>query len=132
MKRACKLLVNASKLQTERDRLAAEKQDKMMSMLEDMQDTIMRISCNADMKKKVQIADYFPIKSDSDVERFLEKSDGLFPEKRDGFESLVYCNVTKNLKLKRPFEATLLSTVFSRDFISSHRWPVPRYSLLDL
>lgn len=110
--------------------MAAEKQSKMMAMMEDMQATLLRLSSHWDMQKEINIDDYFPINHDADVAKFLDKSDGLFPKKRLEFESFLYCNVTRNLKLKRSFEASLLSIVFSRDFIRSHRWPGPRYYLL--
>lgn len=127
MKRACKLLVNASKLQTERDKVGVDNQTKMINILEDVQATLLRLTSNMDMQKKVNIDEYFPIHDDAGLAKFLDKSDGLFPQKREEFEGMLYCNVTKNLKLKRSFEATLLSTIFSRDFITSHRWPGPRY-----
>ena len=127
MRRASKVLVNASKLHTERDKIAAEKQDRILSILEDLQATMVRLACKVDLNKnKINMDRYFPVKDDSCLERFLDKSDGMFDEKRNAFENMIYCNVTKNLKLKRPFEASILATLFSRDFISSHRWPGPR------
>ena len=97
-----------------------------MDYLEEIRATMVRLASKSDMEKKINIDDYFPIQNDNDLERFLDKTDGLFPEKRKEFENLLYCQVTKNLKLKRPFEASLLGNIFSRDFISSHRWPGPR------
>ena len=128
MKRATKNLVTASKLQTERDKIFSEKQDKMMAMIEEMQATILRLSCQADMRKSINIDDFFPIKQDSDLRRFLDKTDGQFNLRRDEFEAMLYLNVTRNVKSKRPFESYLLASVFSRDYISSHRWPNPRYT----
>lgn len=131
MKRSCKLLVNASKLQTERDKAFAENQEKMLSMIQDLQSTVLRLSSNADMRKKIKIDDYFPIRVDSDMQRFLSKDDGLFDVKREEFENMLYCHVTKNVKLKRPFETKLLETLFSREYISSHKWPGgPRYTFV--
>ena len=125
-KRASKLLVNASKLQTERDKVSADNQAVILEILQDLQKTVLRLASNADMESKINIDNYLPIKTDADLDRFLDKKDGLFAEKRKEFENFLYCQVTRNLKLKRPFEATLLGTLFSRDFISSHRWPGPR------
>lgn len=127
IKRASKLLVNACKLQTERDKVSAENQEKIIGILEDIQSSLTRLTSNLVMKKKIDISNYFPINNDAGVAKFLDKSDGLFLEKRDEFEHLLFCHVTKNLKLKRSFEANFLSIVFTRDFISSHRWPGPRY-----
>ena len=125
-KRAAKILVNASKLQTERDKISAENQIKILSILEDLQKDVLRLASKYDLEKKINIDNYFPIQSDAGLDRFLDKKDGLFPEKRKEFENFLYCQVTRNLKLKRPFEASLLGALFSRDFISSHRWPGPR------
>lgn len=99
----------------------------MMLIIQDLQASVLRLSSRLDMEKKIDISDYFPVHHDSNLKTFLDKSDGRFHIRRDEFENFLYCNVTKTLKLKRPFEANLLSTLFSRDFISSHRWPGPRY-----
>lgn len=100
----------------------------MMAIIQDMQGTLLRLSCQLDVKKKVEIDSFFPIKNDSDMQRFLDKTDGMFHLRREEFENLVYCNVTESLKLKRPFESTLFASLFSREFISGHRWPGPRYT----
>ena len=119
--------MTASRLQTERDKAFAENQEKMMGILQDLQVKMTRFSCQFDMRKDVDIKKYFPIKSLQDISRFLDKGDGLFQKRRDEFEDFLYCNVTNTKKLKRPFETTLLSTLFSRDFITSHKWPGPKY-----
>lgn len=130
IKRAAKILVNASKLQTERDRVFAEQQEKMMSMMKEMQQIMQRVSSQFDMRKKVDINEFFPIKSLPHLDQFLNKLDGQFHQRREEFENLLYCNVTKTIKLKRPFEAALLSSLFTREFLSSHKWP--RYLVLAL
>lgn len=127
LKRASKVLVNAARLQAERDRNFDEKQDRILSLLEDVQTTLLRVTCVLDMRKKINLDHFFPVKSLQDLLTFMNKSDGQFDYRREEFENMLYCNVTKNLKLKRPFESYLLATLFSRDFISSHKWPCPRY-----
>lgn len=103
----------------------AENQHKMMTMIEDIQETLLRVTSQLDMKKKVNIDSYFPIQNDAQLQRFLDKGDGQFHLRREEFENFLYCHVTKSLKLKRPFETALLSTVFSREYIGSHKWPGP-------
>ena len=125
LKRNSKNCLNSIKLQAERDKLFYENQVKMMSMIEDIQETLLRVTSLMDMKKKIQIDSFFPIKNDSQLQRFLDKSDGDFQLRREEFENLLYCYVTKTLKLKRPFETSLLAMLFHRDYISSHRWPGP-------
>lgn len=117
-------------MHVERDKMFAENQAKMMAMMEDIQQNMFRLSSRCDMKKKVNIDNFFPIKDDAQLEKFLDKSDGDFQVRRDEFEHYLYCHVTRNLKLKRPFETDLLSTVFNRDYISSHRWPGQWYFLV--
>ena len=123
LKRNSKSLVSASKLQTERDKVIIENQNKMIGILEDIQKTLLRVAYQSDMKRSVNLDEYFPIKTLSDITRFLDKSDGKFYLRRDEFENNLYCTVTNTLKLKRPFESTLLSSLFSREFLSSHKWP---------
>lgn len=123
MKRNIKALVNAHKLQVERDKMFSENQDRLIAMVADLQETVLKMSCQLSLRKKIDIDEFFPIKSLNQVKSFLNKSDGLFHLRREEFENFVYCNVTKNNKLKRPFEATLMATVFARDFITSHKWP---------
>ena len=126
MKRSSKILVNASKLQTERDKLFAENQTKMIAILEDLQSKVQKLAYQFDMKKNVNILDFFPIKTDADMARFLDNSDGNFKHKKEEFEQMFYCHVTNTIKFKRPFETNLLAVVFSRDYITSHKWPGPR------
>lgn len=121
--------MKAVQLQAERDKLFSEKQDRMMAIVENHQADLLRVTSRLDMQTEVKMDDFFPIQSDSDMQRFLDKGDGQFHLKRESLENMLYCNLTKSLKLKRPFEAALLSTLFSRDYISSHRWPGPRYDL---
>ena len=127
MKRSSKTLVNASKLQTERDKVFYENQEKMIHILEDIQSTLHRLACRLDMTKQVEIDDFFPVKNLSDVKIFLDKSDGQFDLRREEFENFLYCHVTTTIKLKRPFESSILAAIFSRDFMSSHKWPGPRW-----
>lgn len=126
MKRSSKILVNASKLQAERDKQYAENQQKMLAILTDVQTTLLRVCSKFDMKRKIEIDRFFPIKTDLDLQNFMDKEDGDFKAKREEFENWLYCIVTQNLKLKRPFESSLLAAIFSRDYIRSHKWPGPR------
>lgn len=129
MKRGTKVLVNASKLQTERDKMFSDNQTKILERLENIESTLLNLSSQLVMKKNYHVEKLLPFKQDSDMDSFLNKTDGQFQMRRDEFEDLLFCNVTKDLKLKRSFEASLLAFIFSREYISSHRWPGPRYSV---
>lgn len=126
MKRNSKALVRYTRQQTERDKVFATNQLKMMMILEDLQKKMSIIASNIDMTTKPNVNEYFPVKNDANLTRFLDKSDGRFPLRREMFENFLYGNVTMNMRLKRPFEATLLSTLFSREYISSHKWPAQK------
>ena len=123
MKRSSKALVNAAKLQTERDKVFSDNQEKIISILENVQQSLQRMECQFVMRKKVDLKEFIPINSLSDVKRFLNKSDGEFHLRREEFENFLYCVVTNTLRLKRPFETSRLAAIFLRDFMSSHKWP---------
>lgn len=127
MKRSTKALVNAAKLQTERDKVFSDNQEKLINILEGVQQSLQRIECQLVMRKSVDMTNYLPIKSLSDVKNFLNKSDGEFHLRREEFENFLFCTVTNTIKLKRPFESSLLGAIFSRDFMSSHKWPGQGY-----
>ena len=99
----------------------------MISILEEVQKTLQRLTCNLDMRNDVNIEEYFPIKNLAVLKKFLDKSDGLYQRRRDEFEDQLYNTVTNTLRLKRPFESSLLATLFTCDFMSSHKWPGTRY-----
>lgn len=130
MKRSTKTLVHSSKLQTERDKIFAENQSKMVEILMNVQSVVTRLATQFDMRRSLNIDTYFPIKTDTDMARFLDKTDGQFQAKREEFENFFYCSVTNNLKSKRPFETHLLATLFDREYIKSHKWPGPGYAIL--
>ena len=127
MKRSTKTLVHSSKLETERDKVFADNQAKMMDILMNVQTVVLRLATQFDMRKKINIDQFFPIQSDAAMASFLDKTDGQFQIKREEFENFMYCSVTNNLKIKRPFEAHILATLFGRDYIKSHKWPGPGY-----
>ena len=103
-----------------------ENQAVMMGMIGDIQKTVLRLASRMDMATPVNIDSYLPICSDAGMQNFLDKKDGRFNEKRGQFENYLYCHVTNNRKSKRPFETHLLAILFSREYISSHRWPGPK------
>ena len=127
MKRSSKALVNAAKLQTERDKVFSDNQERMLKILEGIQQSMQRMECQLAMRKKVDLTKYIPINSLSDVRNFLNKSDGDFHLRREEFENFLFCTVTNTIKLKRSFESNLLGAIFSRDFMSSHKWPGQGY-----
>ena len=67
MKRSTKTLVHAMKLQTERDKVFAENQAKILNIVLDIQSTMLRMSTQFDMRRKIMIDEFIPIKSDLDM-----------------------------------------------------------------
>ena len=115
MKRNTKILVQAARSSAEREKTFAENQNKMMGIVKDLQEQVLRLSSKFDMQKKEDIDNYFPVKVDSDLDRFLNKGDGQFKIRQEEFENWLYCTVTKNIRLKRPLETSLLAGVFTCD-----------------
>ena len=82
----------------------------------------------SDMKKyifhvnmqSVDISDFFPLKSGEDLEKFMDKSDEQWMDRRNGFYHLLHTTIADT---KRKFSSSLLHVLFTRDFIKNHRWP---------
>lgn len=55
------------KLQTERDKVFAENQAKILNIVLDIQSTMLRMSTQFDMRRKIMIDEFIPIKSDLDM-----------------------------------------------------------------
>lgn len=67
----------------------------------------------------VDLSEYFPLRNDKDLDRFMNREDEEWPLRRRGFYHLLFNTVTKQ---KNRFASALLHTLFSRDFIANHRW----------
>lgn len=78
LRRNSKTCVTAARLQAERDKVFADNQANILSIVQDLQQTLLRVTSQLDMKKKVDIMEFFPIKQDSDLQRFLDNGDGAF------------------------------------------------------
>lgn len=95
----------------------------IISMMMEIKDDMKQFSFHMRMDS-IDISEFFPLKSDDDLKRFMDKSHEEWPLRRRGFYHLLYTTVSKNPK---KFAAALLHTLFSREFISNHRWPHPGY-----
>ena len=68
------------------------------------------------------LGSFFPLKNDTDLQSFMDRTHPDWPLRMRGFYHLLFTTVTKT---KRRFGGALLHTLFSRDFVSTHRWPYP-------
>lgn len=72
----------------------------------------------------VDISDYFPLHSEEDLTRFMDKGHEEWPLRRRAFYHLLYTTVTRS---KKKFAGGLLHAIFSRNFIHENKWPYPGY-----
>ena len=87
-----------------------------------MQNQMTRLAFNIDMDT-VDIYIYFPAKDNTMIHNFLSDEDGNFHAKRKQFEYMLYTCITSQKSQKRPFGEALKNTIFSRQYVSTHRWP---------
>ena len=76
--------------------------------------------------ERFNILPYFPVSSLAVLEDFLSNDDGNFKEKKEEFETYIYsvCSLSTDMDT---FCASLLKTLFRKDFIREHRWPSTEY-----
>lgn len=72
--------------------------------------------------KTPDINHFFPCKDDAVLERFFDKTDGLYPLKRSEFYNRLMCCVTD----KNVYGTSILRCVFTQEYINSHIWPSER------
>lgn len=66
---------------------------------------------------------YFPLENDASLAEFMAKDED-WEKRRKGFHHLLYTVVTND---KKKFSGALLHTLFTRDFVRNHKWPIPGY-----
>lgn len=93
----------------------------MMDMLREIKEEMKKFYFHIKMDS-IDICEFFPLKSDDDLNRFMDKTHENWEMRRKGFNHLLYCTVTK---VKRRFSTALLHLLFTRDFIANHKWPFP-------
>ena len=99
-----------------------DNQKNIMEQLSRMEKNMERLAFNIDMDT-VDISLYFPIKDNEMIHNFMSDVDGTFNEKRRQFEFLMYSTVTNQKSMKRAFGESLKSTLFTREYVATHRWP---------
>lgn len=74
-------------------------------------------------EKIPDMSDYFPLKNDAALERFMDKSDGFYHLRRAEFYNMLVSHRSNKDNL---FATTLMRRCFSKKFIRFHTWPGPR------
>ena len=72
------------------------------------------------MAKIPDMNEFFPLKDDNQLNRFLDNSDGLYPLRRAEFYNMLYNIRTEK---KNQFGTAILKTFFSMEYIKTHKWP---------
>lgn len=73
-------------------------------------------------KTRPNLNDYFPADDNSSIERFLNRDDG-YEERLDGLYLLLSgCSA----ETPRKFTDAFLRTLFSKEYIVTHIWPLGR------
>lgn len=68
----------------------------------------------------VDISETFPLKDLESLEKFMDRTDEEWPRKRKAFHHLLFTTISDK---QNRFAGALLQTLFSRDFVSNHKWP---------
>lgn len=69
--------------------------------------------------KSVNVFEYFPIKNDDMLTKFMKKDDD-FDDRMEQLHSILLPTVTET---QSRFGTAVLNSVFHLDYIVSHRWP---------
>lgn len=93
----------------------------LLTMMRELKDDMLKFTFHMRMDYS-DVGQFFPLKSNQDLQNFMDRNNPDWPLRMKGFYHLLYTTVTKN---KRRFGGALLHTLFSRNFIIGHRWPVP-------
>lgn len=66
------------------------------------------------------IDEFFPVRDNKTLERFLDESDGLYPLRRSELMNRLYlCSAER----KNIFATSVLNSLFSDNYINTHAWP---------
>ena len=93
----------------------------LMGMMREIKEDLLKFTFHMRMDY-CDVGNFFPLKSDQDLQNFLDRSNPDWLLRMKGFNHLLYTTVTNN---KRRFGVALLHTLFTRSYISSHGWPLP-------
>lgn len=95
----------------------------VIEMLKDIKEEMRQYNFHIKMET-ADVGKYFPLDCDEDLQEFMDRGHPEWPSRMKGFYHLLFTTVTQK---KRRFGGALLHALFTRNFISCHRWPFPGY-----
>ena len=122
IRRNVRILHDSQQVCEQRNEEMLANQTKIMDQLTRMESQMERLAFNIDMTS-IDISGYFPIRNNEMIYAFLSNEDGTLEEKKKLFEYMMYTSVTTLKTMKRAFGESLKTTLFSREYIATHRWP---------
>ena len=69
--------------------------------------------------KSINIYDFFPIKDDATLEKFL-KQDSEYEDRKNQFSDVI---LKANLDTPQKFIGSVVPLVFEQNYVAGHRWP---------
>lgn len=90
-------------------------------MLQEIKDEIRQFSYHMRMDTN-DVSDFFPLKDPGSLSAFMDKTHPDWDARKHGFYHLLFTTLTNK---KKKFARALLHTIFTRQFIATHRWPQP-------
>ena len=109
------------KVNSERLAQVEKTQECILASCSRMEEMIKQISFHVVMDTET-IDHLFPIDSNTAVESFMSNSDGRFVKRKRELEKLIFSVWSPNIT-KRQFSDNLINTLFTRNYIATHRWP---------
>ena len=94
---------------------------KILSMLLEVKEDMQQYTYHMKMDTS-DVSEFFPLKDECSIKQFMDRNHTDWDTRKHGFYHLLYTTITKK---KTQFARALLHTVFTRSFISAHRWPQP-------
>ena len=109
---------------SERLHTLEQTQEKMYDLLRDIKDDMNNMGKMVS-RDSLDISSFFPITDDEKLAQFLRK-DADYSKRIEMFDDMLFthCNANFQVKIKKStFRENLLRSLFSRLYLTSHRWP---------
>lgn len=111
-------------------------QSAILEMCSVIKETVLSTHKNV-QRDELNISGFFPLANGAMLDLFLSNDDGLFNRRASHLEDLLYTtfNPITNKSLtqsERSFTDALITTLFSPEFLMTHRWPTTTYVCLNL
>ena len=122
MKRHLRCLYDSARGEGSRSAENEEMNKKLHAQNCEIINLLKSATCNL-LKDAVDIYQYFPAKSNNQIQAFLA-DDGNFEKRRRALEHHLICVTETDQKRGRFFSDALINLLFSKEMIFSKKWPV--------